>query len=137
MDYSYVVVALTGLVVIGYAGFYFDSGEVYGVDYVVNNSGKLEGSTITVKGEVLRGPKVCTQMFCMEDNPCCNSCSASVKLKQEKEIKLTGKDPGCSGTNCALNCTPATGKKYLVTGKIKVKSGNTLLKVETFKEAAK
>lgn len=90
--------------------------EAYSVDEAVEAASQLDGENVEVQGEAVKGRAICTQMACFDDNPCCNTCSAQVKLEENRSIILRGEEIGCSGNNCQVNCTPETGKTYLVKG---------------------
>ncbi|MFB6158931.1 MAG: hypothetical protein ABEJ95_04730 [Candidatus Nanohalobium sp.] len=107
--------------------------KVYTVDEVIEAKESLEGQTLSVKGETVKGSVMCTKMYCTDENPCCNICSSSVKLKGNKSIALEGEDIGCSGTNCEMNCTPTTGKRYIVTGILKQQNSHPYIETSSLR----
>ena len=103
------------------------------VEEALENSDSLQGENITVIGKATKGTIACTQMFCGENNSCCNTCSGSVNLGENSSITLQGEEIGCSGKSCNITCTPETGQKYIMTGKIEKNYGQTSLKVEDYR----
>jgi len=87
--------------------------------------GAYDGASIAVYGKAGVGMAMCTLMACFPDNPCCNSCGASLMVRGENPShKLTLMDGqvaqvGCSGTECDFmdNCKPLEpGNQYTVWG---------------------
>jgi len=110
--------------------------DIYSVEEAVQNFDSLEGEEIVIQGEAVQGKQICTNIYCGSDNPCCNSCSASIKLRNGTEIPLQGDELGCSGNSCQINCTPVTGEVYSVTGYLDEKSSEKFFKVNDFKEVS-
>lgn len=106
--------------------------EVYTVDEAVDKISQLEGENVTVNGTAVQGRAACTQRACIEEQ-CCNTCSAPVNLEGNTSLRLKGDEIDCSGTNCQLNCTPETGKNYLVEGNIQQAYGEISLKVYNYR----
>lgn len=135
MDKTYVAVAITGFVLLGLGALSTvepDKIDVYTVDYVQNNSGALDNQTVKIRGQIVQGPSMCTEMACIGNNTCCNSCSSSVYLGESQEILLKGEDIGCSGTNCEMNCTPETNQEYVVKGTLTESRQGLSLEVENY-----
>lgn len=107
--------------------------KIYTVDEATNISAQLEGQNISVRGTAVQGSVACTQMACIGENQCCNTCSGSVQLEGNKsKINLQGEELGCSGTNCKLNCTPITGEEYIFKGVLKQDYGELRLEVNNY-----
>lgn len=135
MDETYLVIAITVFVLLGLGSLStLETGEmeVYTVDYVQNNSEALNNETVRIRGQVVQGVSMCTQMACIGNNTCCNTCSSSVYLGEEQEILLKGDNIGCSGTNCEMNCTPETNQDYIVKGTLTESRSGLGLEVENF-----
>lgn len=106
--------------------------SIYSVDQAVNQSNKLIGQKISVKGEVVSGRLACTQLYCGEGDKCCNTCTSNIFLSENRRLKLLGDEIGCSGSECKLNCTPETNKFYRVDGALKSNRGDLFLDVANF-----
>lgn len=103
----------------------------------LNNASQLQNQTVTLEGKAVAGLTMCTQIACSDQNPCCNTCQASLKLTNGKNsIQLRfPENGGCSGTNCQLNCTPLNqGENYTVTGQIKTRYGQTILETKHYQK---
>lgn len=136
MDKTYLAAAITGFVLLGLGALSTvqqDKLDVYTIDYVQNNSEALNNQTVKIKGNVVQGPSMCTQMACIGNNTCCNTCSSSVYLGEDRQILLKGDDIGCSGTNCEMNCTPETGQRYVIKGVLSESRRSLGLEVESFR----
>lgn len=99
---------------------------------VAANPGGYTGEKIRVEGRVSQGLVMCTEMACIGENKCCNTCSGGVEIGGGK-ISLKGEEIGCSGTNCGMNCTPETGKKYVLNGILENNSNGLSLKVSDYR----
>ncbi|MFB6144792.1 MAG: hypothetical protein ABEJ98_05775 [Candidatus Nanohaloarchaea archaeon] len=89
--------------------------------------------TVEVAGTVQKGRVICTMRACPPGNSTCNSCSASLILTGENaSIKLRSKKKnlGCTGTEASMNCTVTPGKRYVFTGRVQERYGETVLIVE-------
>jgi hypothetical protein len=98
---------------------------------ITANPGDYIGEEISVEANTSQGPAMCTQMACIGENKCCNTCSGSVNIG-DGEITLTGEGIGCSGTNCGMNCTPETGKKYVLNGVLENNSNRLSLNISDY-----
>ncbi|MFB6100740.1 MAG: hypothetical protein ABEK16_05715 [Candidatus Nanohalobium sp.] len=131
MDIRYLVPLILLVVAVP---IYLGSGEkALTVDEAVQRSGELQGQNITVRGKVVQGRLMCTQMYC-GNSSCCNTCSGQVRLKGEKSITLQGENIGCSGKSCNITCTPETGQKYIVKGQLQKKYGQIVLRVSNYRK---
>jgi len=96
---------------------------IYSVDYIVENNEKLLNKEITVTGEAIVYRLKCTQIFCDEDDPCCNSCGGELALKGDTPILVKKSDGDaivCRGDNCAQQCDQLEiGSMYEVTGMLR------------------
>lgn len=110
--------------------------RAYSVEQALNNYQELKGQPIILKGEIVQGQSLCTKIYCGPENPCCNTCSAPLELKNGTEILLTGDEIGCSGNSCSLNCTPIAGKIYRVEGEIQNQNGRKSFQVSDYREVA-
>lgn len=137
MNWLYALTIPIILVGIGAATLDISSEEkVYSVEEALNNYQELKGQSIILNGEIVQGKSVCTQVYCGPENPCCNSCSAPLELRNGTEIALTGDEIGCSGNSCSLNCTPIKGKIYRVEGEIQNQNGRKSFQVSDYREVA-
>lgn len=133
---KYVVAAVAAVALISLSLLVAPGEKVYTVDEAVNNS-QLQGQNVSVQGQVVQGAVVCTQMACIGEDQCCNTCSGSVELEgNNSNIVLQGEELGCSGTNCELNCTPDTGEEYVFKGVLKQDYGEFRLEVNNYSEVA-
>ncbi len=135
MDKTYIAVVITGFVLLSLgalATMKSDKKEAYAIDYVQNNSETLKNQKVKIKGNLAKGPSMCTQMACTGNNTCCNTCSSSVYLGEDRQILLKGENIGCSGTNCEMNCTPETDQKYTVKGVLSESAKGLGLEVENY-----
>ncbi|MFH1236690.1 MAG: hypothetical protein V1685_07235 [Parcubacteria group bacterium] len=106
---------------------------------------------IKTTGAVKAGSKICTEMLCPQDKPCCNSCEAQlfIHMGSSDEMKLqitgekltqryAGQSVGCTGDDCSLVCEPlAEGKTYAVVGTLRTPSGQNsfyTLELQSFEE---
>lgn len=111
--------------------------RVYTVDETANLSETLQGQNISVRGNLSKGRVACTQMACIGEDRCCNTCSGPVQLVGNSSmIALSGEELGCSGTNCNLDCTPEIGKKYIFRGVLKKQYNQLRLDVNNYTEVA-
>lgn len=130
-------VAITGILIIGVGALSMqdrDKMDVHTVDYVQNNSETLNNKTVKVRGQIVQGLSMCTQMACIGNNTCCNTCSSSVYLGEQQDILLKGDEIGCSGTNCEMSCTPKTGQEYVLEGTLTGLRQGIGLKVENYRK---
>ena len=137
MNWLYALVIPIIVVGIGAATLNISSEErVYSVEQALNNYQELKDDSIILKGEIVQGESVCTQVYCGPENPCCNSCSASINLRNGTDIALTGEEIGCSGNSCSLNCKPVEGKIYRVEGEMQNQNGRKSFRVSDYEEVA-
>lgn len=104
-----------------------DDGAEITVADIISDPARYSGRTITITGNVLAEPAICTKMACTEENPCCNSCGAGQSVYDgndplnEKGLALgqDGERLSCGGNECtyADNCTVESGR-YEITGEV-------------------
>jgi hypothetical protein len=71
--------------------------------------GMWAGMIVEITGTATQTGLSCTDRACPPDEPCCNTCTASVTI--DGRVLLTGGEcftppPGCSGNECAQTCRP-------------------------------
>ncbi len=94
----------------------------------------LNNAFIKIQGLVRVGKPSCSLQTCTQDNPCCQSCFAPLKLGAI-ELQGDGFSIGCLGTNCDFQkkCTPMKpNQAYIVWGKVKFSGFNLELHVQGF-----
>lgn len=67
------------------------------------------GMVVEIVGVLEQGDLECTDNACTKADPCCNLCTAPVRIDQRVTLAQTAcftPAPGCSGTNCAQTCRP-------------------------------
>jgi hypothetical protein len=91
---------------------------------------EFDGSVVRVRGTVAdTGPGACTTRECPDDRPCCNTCTAELRLVGADGtgplLQGTGAaSPGCYGDECHLVCTPYdVGRVYVLRGTFFVPPG--------------
>ncbi len=68
-----------------------------------------EGMVVEITGVLEQGALECTDNACTKTDPCCNLCTAPVRIDQRVTLTQTAcftPAPGCAGTNCAQTCRP-------------------------------
>ncbi len=67
----------------------------------------LDGRVITVIGTATVGAVRCTSRSCSPEDPCCNDCTASVRVGEAVLVESPCFPmPGCTGTECGVVCRP-------------------------------
>lgn len=73
----------------------------------VANLDALEGQFIRLIGTATTSDVRCTDIACPVENPCCNECTADVRIDGILVVTSTCTDNvGCQGTECLLICAP-------------------------------
>jgi len=105
------------------------------------NPAQYNGKKIFIYAEPTADHAMCTLMYCGQNNPCCNSCGASMMVKLDgQELMLKGTQDlkvGCGGNNCnwQQNCTPFTlGESYYIYGTFTIEEYTNSLTVENYCE---
>ncbi|HNJ04805.1 MAG TPA: hypothetical protein PLB73_11165 [Leptospiraceae bacterium] len=112
--------------------------RVFKVSEIVRDFGTLRGQEITVEGRLVRAgymlrsdgsilfeTRTCNLMMCGKDE-CCNACTADVSLVEDGSFGIAlsgrfgGREIGCSGNECAMNCNPEIQKHFRITGLLRV-----------------
>lgn len=71
--------------------------------------GELVNSVVEVGGSLVVGPSTCSDQVCPDDDPCCQRCTAPVRLDDVLELRVSPCTPfraACQGSNCSLTCSP-------------------------------
>lgn len=108
--------------------------DIYSVHKAVNNYEDLNDKPIILQGKIIQSQAVCTQIYCGPENPCCNTCSASVELENGTSVPLMGDKIGCSGNSCSLNCTPSKGENYRFEGQLDKENNRIIFEVKDYRE---
>lgn len=109
--------------------------RIYTVDEAANMSDQLQEQNISIQGEAVQGRVACTQMACIGEDRCCNTCSGPIELEgNNSNIVLQGEEIGCSGTNCEVNCTPETGEEHVFKGSLHEDYGQLRFEVRNYSE---
>lgn len=105
------------------------------------NANSFNGQMIRVTGEP-SGTARCTRRGCPASNPCCNTCSASLVLGQNIEIRdASGQGYGCSGDECSWQSTcrafqPQDNGPFLFEGRFNVDQyGARYITVDSYRAA--
>ena len=76
---------------------------------IADRAAILDGQLVVITGELVANEPRCTDIACPPDNPCCNTCSATLRIGP---AMVTPSDcfaaAGCTGTTCAIVCRPPT-----------------------------
>lgn len=69
----------------------------------------LDGRPVAIEGVLGLGPVLCTDRACPVEDPCCNSCTASLRLDEILPVVSSAclTNVGCDGDDCGLVCRPA------------------------------
>ena len=133
-----VVVAIGAFIVLGPVQVELpDNGTVDGtltIDGVLEDPNSYVDTEITVTGIVQKFRSFCTLMYCDEENPCCNTCGSGIALGGDTgmlDVRGTyeGREMGCSGNNCKMECWPEEGSTATLTGVLKESYGEIYLEV--------
>ncbi|MBM4389018.1 MAG: hypothetical protein FJ088_14855, partial [Deltaproteobacteria bacterium] len=103
------------------------------------NPAGYNGAPVYLTGDVKVGPAMCTLMACSPENPCCNSCGASMEIYDGSgmiELNSGGiGQVGCGGNECTYmnNCKPfSPDPGFLIWGKIQVYYNYPYLNVDGY-----
>ena len=76
---------------------------------LAGQAGTFDGRIVTVVGTATSAAPQCTTRPCPVEDPCCNDCTASLRIGAADLIEsVCFTDVGCSGNECTLSCAPAT-----------------------------
>lgn len=71
--------------------------------------GSLLGRVVEVEGFLAAEAPICDGPACGPDDPCCQTCTAAVRLDGILDLQggvCTPFSAGCRGTSCSLSCSP-------------------------------
>jgi hypothetical protein len=123
------VFALSSCSVVEIHGYYTPE-EAY------QNASALSGRKIVIRGKVEIVSGMCTEVACRPDNPCCNECvnQLGFHLTQYRSINFSGKDSGCAGNACRMECQAMQpGGMYQVTGILRDEGGIISFEMQQWK----
>jgi len=113
-------------------------GEMTTVAKVVADPRAFEGRFIAIKGVFDTNSPACTKIGCSTANPCCNACSANLRVYDDSTqfgtegiyLSEEGTSLGCTGNECNMreNCAAAPGN-YWVAGWLRLDGGTPRLDV--------
>ena len=91
------------------------------------------GASVAVTSVATLDTPACTMRTCPEDEPCCNSCGASLHFSAggDRAIYLEAPGLSCGGSQCSwsLRCAPLDGALLTVWGEVVVTHDGTPLVV--------
>lgn len=113
-------------------------GEMTTVAEVVTDPRAFEGHFVAIKGVVDPNAPGCTKIGCSDANPCCNQCTANLRVYDDSTqfgtegiyLSEEGTALGCTGNECNTrdNCALAPGN-YWVAGWLRLDGGAPRLDV--------
>lgn len=73
-----------------------------------DRAGALAGQVIALTGTATRTALDCTERACSEEDPCCNDCTARIRVGEVllAESVCFAAAPACEGTECSQTCRP-------------------------------
>ncbi len=85
-----------------------DKSPAMDINTFISQQDSLIGKKIRIIGLLRQQAQMCTEAYCGEENPCCNTCGTSYSFFGLNNLNLEGKeDPNlfhCSGDSCGVTC---------------------------------